>query len=112
MPKEEQNEFPFDRARPVSKEETAEFRKAIEDQFGVTLRKRGRPVKSKSEKYVHVSLRLDPAVIDWAKEQAEREGIGYQTVINNTLSRACKRVTQHAKKRKIKTVPKQLPPNR
>lgn len=67
MPKKEQNEFPFDCARSVSKEETVEFRKAIEDQFGVTLRKRCRPTKSKLEKYVHVLLRLDPAVIDWAK---------------------------------------------
>ncbi|AFZ31477.1 hypothetical protein Glo7428_2988 [Gloeocapsa sp. PCC 7428] len=98
MPKEQQNEFPVDRARRVSDEETAEFRKAIEEQFGVTLRKRGRPAKSKSEKYVQVSLRLDPAVINWAKEQAEREGIGYQTVINNTLNQARKRSSQHVKK--------------
>ncbi|MHC0064008.1 hypothetical protein ACWATR_14065 [Nostoc sp. UIC 10890] len=36
-------EFPFDRARRVTPEENQKFRDAIADQFGITLRKRGRP---------------------------------------------------------------------
>lgn len=67
----EQDEFPFDRARRVSEKETAEFRKAISDQFNVKLRKRERPAKDKSEKYVRISIRLDPAVIERAKKQTD-----------------------------------------
>ncbi len=87
----EQDEFPFDRARRVSEEETAEFRKAILGQFDVKLRKRGRQVLDKSEKYVPISIRLAPVVIEWARKQADLKGVGYQTVINDILIGASKR---------------------
>lgn len=86
----EHDEFPFDRARRVSKEETAEFRKAISEQFDVKLRKRGRQALDKSEKYVPISIRLDPVVIEWAKKQADLKGVGYQTVINDILEERVK----------------------
>jgi uncharacterized protein (DUF4415 family) len=86
-----QKEFPFHRTRRATAQETAEHRRAIDDQFGIKLRKRGRPVKDKSEKYVQISLRLDPAVMQWAREQAVLKGVGYQTVINDTLKRASQR---------------------
>ncbi|WP_373425491.1 hypothetical protein [Chroococcidiopsis cubana] len=33
-------------------------------------------------------MRLHPKVIEWAKEEAEERGVGYQTVINETLLKA------------------------
>jgi uncharacterized protein (DUF4415 family) len=49
------------------------------------LRKRGRPAKNEDEKYELISLRLHPKVLAWAKEEARKRGIGYQTVINEIL---------------------------
>jgi uncharacterized protein (DUF4415 family) len=39
-------------------------------------------------KYQAVSIRLSPEALTWAKEEAKRRGIGYQTVINETLLKA------------------------
>lgn len=81
----QESEFPFERARRVTPEETQAFRAAISDQFGVKLRKRGRPIKEEEEKYEPISIRLHPKILAWAKAQAEQRGIGYQTVINEVL---------------------------
>jgi uncharacterized protein (DUF4415 family) len=81
----QESEFPFDRARRVTPEENQKFRDAIADQFGVTLRKRGRPAKNEEEKYEPISIRFHPKIIAWAKEEAEKRGVGYQTVINEAL---------------------------
>jgi uncharacterized protein (DUF4415 family) len=80
-----ESEFPFERARRVTPEESQEFREAISEQFGVKLRKRGRPAKNEDEKYESISLRLHPKVLAWAREEAQKRGIGYQTVINEIL---------------------------
>jgi uncharacterized protein (DUF4415 family) len=80
-----ESEFPFDRARQVTPEGSQKFKEAISEQFGIKLRKRGRPAKSESEKYELISLRLHPKVLAWAKEEAQKRGIGYQTVINEIL---------------------------
>ena len=80
-----ESEFPFDRSRRVTPEENQQFREAISQQFGVTLRKRGRPVKQADENYQLISLRVHPKVLAWAKEEAQRQGGGYQTVINEAL---------------------------
>jgi uncharacterized protein (DUF4415 family) len=77
------SEFPFDRARQVTPEENQKFREAISEQFGIKLR--NRPVKSEDEKYEPISIRLHPKVLNWAKEEAKKRGIGYQTVINEVL---------------------------
>ncbi|WP_238993777.1 BrnA antitoxin family protein [Calothrix sp. PCC 6303] len=58
---------------------------AIADQFGITPRKRGRPAKDEEDKYEPISLRFHPKIITWGKEEAEKRGIGYQTVINEAL---------------------------
>ena len=78
-------EFPFDRSRRVTPDENQQFREAISQQFGVTLRKRGRPAKQEDEKYKLISLRVHPKVLAWAKEEAHKKGVGYQTVINEAL---------------------------
>ncbi len=47
--------------------------------------KMGRPRKSEAEKYKKVGIRLHPEVIERAKAEAAKRGIGYQSVINETL---------------------------
>lgn len=81
----QESEFPFERARRVTPEESQEFRGAISEQFGLKLRKRGRPTKEEEEKYEPISIRLHPKVLAWVKQEAEKRGIGYQTVINEVL---------------------------
>lgn len=80
-----ESEFPFERARRVTPEENQKFRAAISEQFGMKLRKRGQPVKNDEEKYEPISIRLHPKILAWAKEEAQKRGIGYQTVINEVL---------------------------
>jgi uncharacterized protein (DUF4415 family) len=55
------------------------------DTSDVARKKIGRPRKSESEKYKSTHIRLHPMVLDWAKAEAERRGVGYQSVINETL---------------------------
>ena len=80
-----ESEFPFERARRVTPEESQKFREAISEQFDIKLRKRGRPAKNEDEKYEPISIGLHPKVLAWAKEEAQKRGIGYQTVINEAL---------------------------
>lgn len=80
-----ESEFPFERARRVTPEENQKFRKALSEQFGTKLRNRGRPAKKENEKYEPISIRIHPKVLAWAKEEAGKRGVGYQTVINEVL---------------------------
>jgi len=80
-----ESEFPFDRARRVTPQENEKFKQAISEQFGIKLRKRGRPTKDQEEKYEPISIRLHPKVLAWAKQEAKKRGIGYQTIINEVL---------------------------
>ena len=77
-------EFDFSRARRVTPAETEMFRKAIENTFHVKRARRGRPPKG-DDKYRDIHIRLHPKVLVWARAQAKRRGIGYQTFINETL---------------------------
>ena len=82
-------EFPFESARRVTGKETAAARRAIEKRLGKKRPpRRGRPPKG-DEKSLPVSIRLNPRVVAWAKKEALRRGIGYQTVINEVLLAAC-----------------------
>ena len=78
-------EFPFDRARRVTPQESQKFREAISEQFGLKLRKRDRPAKNKDENYDLISIRLHPKVLAWVQEEARKRGVGYQTVINEVM---------------------------
>jgi uncharacterized protein (DUF4415 family) len=78
-------EFPFEEARRVTKRELAAARKAIEAKTGVPRPPRGRPSKSDAEKYQPTSIRLHPKVLAWARREARKRGVGYQTVINEVL---------------------------
>ena len=79
-------EFDFSRARRVAPEETAMFKKAIEETFHLKRPARGRPPKGR-DKYRDVHIRLHPKALEWARSQAKLRGIGYQTIINQTLMR-------------------------
>lgn len=81
-------EFPFETARRVTAREVESARKAIAAKLGKERPRRGRPPKGKGEKYQAVSIRLHPRVIDWARKEARRRGVGYQSVINGVLLRA------------------------
>jgi uncharacterized protein (DUF4415 family) len=76
-------EFPFVNARRISELEVIAAEQAIQEQFEISYTQRGRPVKS--EKYQPVSIRLHPQVMAWAKSEAEKQGVGYQTIINEAL---------------------------
>jgi len=79
--------FPFEKARRVTAGEIEAARKAIEKKLGTKRPQRGRPPKG-TEKYQAISIRLSPKALAWAKKEAKRRGVGYQTVINETLLKA------------------------
>ena len=78
--------FPFESARRVTDNNVRAARKAIERKLGVKRPTRGRPPKTE-DKYLPISIRLHPRVAAWAKKEADRRGVGYQTVINEMLLR-------------------------
>lgn len=80
-----QKEFQFENSRRVTREETSQFKKAIEKKTGMKRSARGRPPKPVHEKFEAISIRLNPLILAWAKNEAKRQGIGYQTVINEFL---------------------------
>lgn len=74
--------------RKVTSSETEMFRQMIEKKLGVKRPKRGRPAKPEGAKMKPISIRLHPKVLLWAKKEAKRRGVGYQTVINEVLMKA------------------------
>ena len=77
-------EFDFSKARRITAEERRAYREAYENTFGRKMPPRGRPPKG-ADKYQAIHIRLHPKALLWAREQARRRGIGYQTVNNETL---------------------------
>jgi uncharacterized protein (DUF4415 family) len=45
----------------------------------------GRKPKQEGTLYVPVSMRLHPKAFEWAKAEAQKRGIGYQSLINEIL---------------------------
>ena len=78
-------EFPFERARRMTRRELAAARKAIQEKTGIRRMSRGRPPKNEMEKYLPTTIRLHPKALSWARRQARKRGVGYQTVINEVL---------------------------
>jgi uncharacterized protein (DUF4415 family) len=77
--------FPFDRARRVTAGEVERARQALEARTGVARPARGRPPKPEAERYRATSIRLHPKVLAWARREARKRKVGYQTVINEAL---------------------------
>lgn len=72
--------------RRATPDETEKYRRAIETTFGIARPRRvGRPSKRQEEKYRPVYMKLHPRALAWARAEAKRRGIGYQTIINETL---------------------------
>lgn len=79
------SDFPFKKARRVTSREVEEGRRAIESKLGKKRESRGRPPKEDHEKYQAISIRLHPDILEWAKNEAKRSGLGYQSIINLAL---------------------------
>ncbi len=77
--------FPFEKARRITSREVTSGRKAIEEKTGKKRPSRGRPAKSEKDKFIAISIRLHPKVIQWAKKEAKKQSVGYQTIINEIL---------------------------
>ena len=77
--------FDFSRARRITSAERRYYRKAYENTFGEKMPRRGRPAKKPHEKYIDIHIKLDPRAVNWAKQKAKKNGVGYQTVINEAL---------------------------
>lgn len=78
-------EFPFEKSRRIRAREIEENRAAIAAKLGTNRPFRGRPPKSPKEKYQAVAIRLHPKVLEWARVEAKKRGLGYQTLINQML---------------------------
>lgn len=78
MGKKDKDGFDLSKAKKINKNRREKFLKAVETKLG-------RPLKSIDEKHKPISIKLHPEVYDWAKQEAESKGLGYQTVINETL---------------------------
>ena len=79
-----ENKFDFTKARRISPADRRMFRKAYKNTFGRYPPRRGRPPKG-ADKYRSIHIRLHPKALAWAHAQAKHRGVGYQTVINETL---------------------------
>jgi predicted DNA binding CopG/RHH family protein len=75
------SEFPFDRAHRVTPTEHQHFKTLLAQQFGT------QPDTTPEAPYPFVSLQLHPKILVWAKAEAQKRSIDYQTVINEVLLR-------------------------
>lgn len=64
--------------KKATKAEVMANRKAIE-------KKLGRPFKEVEVKHISTHIKFHPLIIKWAKAEAKKQGVGYQTVINQQL---------------------------
>ena len=76
-------EFDFSKAKRVTPQEHARFKEALSKPAKII----GRPRNPPDEKFVPVYIRLDPRIVKWAKREAKRRRLGYQTVLNEELLR-------------------------
>ena len=67
----------------MTPQEHARFKEALSKPAKII----GRPRKPPDEKFVPVYIRLDPRIVKWAKREAKRRRLGYQTVLNEELLR-------------------------
>ena len=77
----------FKRASRATPSERKKFRQAYINTFGKEPPSRGRPAKALHHKYRDIHLKLHPKALEWARSEAKRRGIGYQTLINEILLR-------------------------
>jgi hypothetical protein len=75
------------RGRRVTPEEHAMYSKALDEKYGVDRPRLGRRPGDPKDRYIPTYIKLHPRIVAWAKAKAKMDGIGYQTVINQTLLR-------------------------
>jgi uncharacterized protein (DUF4415 family) len=66
--------------------------------------KKAKKVGSKfkdAEVKVAVTTRIDPDVVSWLRDESDKKGIPYQTLINSILKQAMNTVSEDARIRKI-----------
>ena len=78
MNKKDNDGFNLSKAKKISNSRRAKLIAAAEAKLG-------RPLKAIDDKYKPISIKLHPDVYEWAKKEADEQGLGYQTVINETL---------------------------
>jgi len=78
MSKKDKDGFDLSKAKKISKERRQKLLKAAEVKLG-------RPLKPIEKKHKPISIKLHPDVYNWAKKEAQKKGLGYQTIINETL---------------------------
>lgn len=84
MSKKDKDGFDLSKARKIDKKRREKLLEAAEIKLG-------RPLKPVEKKHRPISIKLHPEVYDWAKKEAEKEGLGYQTIINETLLKIAKK---------------------
>lgn len=77
-------EFPFAKARRITSEEVNHAKITIQKQFGDEY-----IVRSRDDDYELVSLKINPKIIAWAKNEAKKQGVNYQVFLNNELLKLC-----------------------
>lgn len=78
MNKKDKDGFDISKAKKISSTRRNKILKAAEVKLG-------RPLKLVEDKHKPISIKLHPEVYSWAKKEAKKQGLGYQTVINETL---------------------------
>ncbi len=80
-------EFDFSKARRMTAEEKRFFRRAFKNTFGyLPPRRKSHALKAKNQ-YKDIHLKIHLSVLEWAKRNAKKRGVKYQTVINESLLR-------------------------
>jgi len=75
----------FKRGRRITVEERAQFAEAYRNTFHREPPHLGRPFKYANAKLKPVSIRLHPNVLQWAKKEAQKHHVGYQSFLNEFL---------------------------
>jgi uncharacterized protein (DUF4415 family) len=64
----------------------------LSDQQLSRMRRVGRPTVGEEPRKL-IAIRLDPKVLDWLRETAERRGLPYQSLVNQILSEEMKKAS-------------------
>lgn len=80
-------EHDFRQGKHLTPQERATFGNAYRNTFHKEPPHFGRPYKYMDAKLVPVSIRLHPTILTWAREQAHKKHMGYQSFINQLLLR-------------------------
>lgn len=75
----------FKRGRHFTSQKRGKFAEAYRHAFCEEPPHLGRPFKYANAKLVSVSIRIHPVVLNWAKKEAHKKHVGYQSFLNEFL---------------------------